>query len=106
MHIDKPLQAEQHAKFLFSKDTEVDWALAQPPIPLEQIKIYPGSIKGPQPEDDPDTYSRWFFENQPAALKRDGEWDVDELGIKKKLIRGERENTYKNEIKTMTEHFF
>ena len=28
MHIDKLLQAEQYAKFLFSKDTEIDWALA------------------------------------------------------------------------------
>ena len=28
MHIDKPLQAEQHAKFLCSKNTVVDWALA------------------------------------------------------------------------------
>jgi fructose-1,6-bisphosphatase/inositol monophosphatase family enzyme len=28
MYIDKPIQAEEHAKFLFSKDTHVDWAIS------------------------------------------------------------------------------
>jgi hypothetical protein len=30
---------------------------------LNEVKLYPGSDKGPNPEDDPDNYSRWFVEN-------------------------------------------
>ena len=55
--------AEEFEKFIFSKDTDVDRALAQPEIPADEIKFYPGSDKGPAPEDDPETYSRWFVEN-------------------------------------------
>lgn len=36
---------------------------------MEEVKFYPGSDKGPMPEDDVETYSRWFFENQPASCK-------------------------------------
>ena len=32
-------------------------------VDSSQIKFYPGSPKGPLPEDDPDHYSRWFIEN-------------------------------------------
>jgi hypothetical protein len=27
------------------------------------VKYYPGSEKGPEPEDDPEHYSKWFIEN-------------------------------------------
>lgn len=27
---------------------------------LSEIKYYPGSQKGPLPDDDPESYSRWF----------------------------------------------
>jgi hypothetical protein len=30
---------------------------------FSEIKQYPGSEKGPLPEDDPEHYSRWFIEN-------------------------------------------
>lgn len=106
LHIEKPEVAEVHAKFLFSKDTHIDKEFAKPAIPIEEIKFYPGSIKGPMPEDDPETYSRWFYEHQPKSLKEDGVLNVDELGIKKKLIRGERESKYSNEVKTPAEYFF
>jgi hypothetical protein len=39
-------------------------------------------------------------------LKESGVINIDELGIKKKLIRGERLSAYKNEVKTQTEYFF
>ena len=42
---------------------EIDEVLALGTIPEDQIKFYPGSIKGPAPEDDPESYSRWFFEH-------------------------------------------
>ena len=31
----------------------------------EIVKFYPGSDKGPLPEDDPEAYSKWFVSNQP-----------------------------------------
>lgn len=30
---------------------------------LDEVKIYPGSEKGPTPEDDPRAFSKWFMEN-------------------------------------------
>ena len=50
--------------------------------------------------------SRWFFEHQPDALKERGLINIDEMGIKKKLIRGERTNIYTNEIKDDMEYFY
>ena len=34
----------------------------------EIVKIYPGSPKGPLPEDDPEFYSKWFMRNQPEDI--------------------------------------
>ena len=48
-------------KEIFSTDSELDKALALPEIPFEEIKFYPGSAKGPAPEDDPESYSKWFI---------------------------------------------
>lgn len=30
---------------------------------FSEIKFYPGSERGPNPEDDPAAYSKWFVEN-------------------------------------------
>lgn len=30
---------------------------------MSEVKYYPGSIKGPEPEDDIQSYSKWFAEN-------------------------------------------
>lgn len=35
MHLERPEVAAKQAEFLFSKDTEVDWGLSQPPIPMD-----------------------------------------------------------------------
>lgn len=59
-------------RFLTSNETEIDYELSAKPIPLEQVKLYPGSPKGPMPEDDPEYYSRWFYEHQPDVLKEEG----------------------------------
>ena len=32
------------------------------------MKAYPGSAKGPNPEDDPVYYKNWFMENIPSNL--------------------------------------
>jgi len=57
-------------------------------IDLSEIKIYPGSPKGPNPEDDPEFYSKWFVENQPKKIlgKYIKQMNFRELGVKTKYI--------------------
>ncbi len=47
------------------KNKDVDRALLEKP-PESVYKTYPGSERGPLPEDDVDAYSKWFVENQPT----------------------------------------
>jgi len=42
------------------KRNEFDDMMAKP-LDFSDIKIYPGSDKGPLPEDDPEHYSKWFI---------------------------------------------
>jgi len=55
--------AEDLEKKILGKNSEIDIAFAQGEIPIDEVKFYPGSDKGPAPEDDPETYSRWFVEH-------------------------------------------
>ena len=48
----------------------IDENLAEKALYLEKtediskhIKFYPGSNKGPNPEDDPERYTEWFMNN-------------------------------------------
>lgn len=61
--IEEPEIAKELKKKILGSNTEIDKALAEPDVPLDEIKFYPGSDKGPTPEDDPESYSRWFVEN-------------------------------------------
>ena len=90
----EPEIADHWRRIINSNDTEYDKEFALQ-IPPEQIKFYPGSPKGPEPEDDPETYARWFFENQPEALKdsKGNLVDAAGLGIKFKAIKGRTENS-------------
>ena len=109
----EPELAEHYEKYIFSKNTEVDKELAID-IPLDEIKFYPGSEKGPNPEDDPDTYGKWFIENQHEAFKgKHGEiLDAEALGIKPKLLKT-RDDSFRTEkakqqliTRTATDYFF
>lgn len=93
-------------KQILSKDTFVDKAMALGEIPADEIKFYPGSAKGPAPEDDPETYSRWFVEHQPPSTLIDGHINSEELGVKKKILRMVRDETSMNEVKQATNYFF
>lgn len=63
MSIEDPERCELLKEKVLRNDTELDEEWAKGLIPMDEIKTYPGSIKGPDPEDDPETYSRWFVEN-------------------------------------------
>ena len=56
-----PERAEGLRKFIFEKN-EFDEGLARH-IPDEEVKYYPGSIKGRMPEDDPESYAKWLVEH-------------------------------------------
>jgi len=49
-------------KYVF-EENEVDEALNSNEVTEADIKYYPGSDKGPLPEDDPEFYSNWFVKN-------------------------------------------
>ena len=56
-------------------------------IDLSEFKEYPGSAKGPHPQDDIENYSRWFIENQPKSIYPDGEvGNYEDIGVKKKYV--------------------
>ena len=69
LKLTNPEKAKQEAEFLFKKnwlDEIVDGTLKDLPDIDEIIKVYPGSPKGPRPEDDPEHYSKWFMRNYPV----------------------------------------
>lgn len=48
----------------------------------EIVRFYPGSEKGPLPEDDPEHYSKWFVQNQPfKEIYGEEEPTLRELGV-------------------------
>jgi hypothetical protein len=81
-----PEQAVKFREFFLTNDTFVDKGLAQV-IPQDEIEYYPGSVKGPDPEDDPEAYSKWFASHQPKTLFPNGVWELEELGITPTFIR-------------------
>ena len=59
---DHPERADYFEDLLFNRDNEMTKALTKV-IPKSEIKFYPGSIKGPEPEDDPESFGKWYYEN-------------------------------------------
>lgn len=56
-----PEKAGALEKFIF-EENDLDEALNRH-IPDEEVKYYPGSILGPLPEDDPESYAKWYVEH-------------------------------------------
>ena len=66
------------------KENEFDKPLTFDPEKV--IKYYPGSSKGPLPEDDPEHYSEWFMRNQPEEIYGKGVTPVyRDIGVKWKF---------------------
>ena len=61
LKITDPEAAKEYEKYYFERN-EIDEVLNGEPD-LNEVKVYPGSHKGPYPEDDPEHYSQWFIEN-------------------------------------------
>jgi hypothetical protein len=63
MKIKNPEAGKKYENWLF-KTQEIEKGINIDPEKF--IKYYPGSPKGPNPEDDPQHYSEWFMRNQPV----------------------------------------
>ena len=87
-------------KFYFEKNMYDE--IANMKMDESEFKEYPGSEKGPRPEDDPEHYSKWFVENQPSFLKGS---DFSELGYKTKNIANVRDTSERTEVHHMASHF-
>ena len=61
-----PEAAKEYEEALFN-DPDTDRIVMEEPD-LSEVKFYPGSDKGPAPEDDIENYSKWFVENQPPSI--------------------------------------
>ena len=66
---------------------------------MEEFKIYPGSLKGPDPEDDPEAYGKWYYENQPESLYPKGP-NASDLGVKFKFITRRDDDEKENQNMT------
>lgn len=89
MKIKAPNAAKEMEKFVlkendFDKPFDFD--------PEEIIKYYPGSPKGPLPEDDPEHYSKWFMKNQPVEqiYGKGVDPDFRDIGVKWKYAYGKQ----------------
>lgn len=105
--VDQPEIAKELSKKILGTNTGVDIEFAKGEIPMEEVRFYPGSAKGFAPEDDPETYSRWFMENQPpSTLDEYGNIDLDSIGAKNRFIRMVRDADSMNEIKSPSMYYF
>ena len=73
------------------------------------IKFYPGSSKGPLPQDDPVHYSEWFMRNQPVQeIYGTTRTDFRDIGVKWRFVyskQGKEEQTMKQEYKDHVQSF-
>lgn len=61
MKLEDPDRAKEIEDMVLKRN-EIDDILAEK-VDMSEMKVYPGSAKGPLPEDDIDNYSRWLVEN-------------------------------------------
>lgn len=90
LKITDPTEAK-HFENTYLKRSEFDeaWEEKMDLGPLmEHIRFYPGSDKGPLPEDDPEHYSEWFMANQPPnyLIYGDDLTDFADIGVKTRYV--------------------
>jgi hypothetical protein len=52
-----------------NEEAEIFESAMKHKLSLEDLKFYPGSVKGPEPEDDPAFYAFWLKNSQPKVLQ-------------------------------------
>lgn len=72
------------------------------------MKRYPGSVKGPDPEDDPEAFAEWYVRNLPKELMPDGQEDVRRHGGRfqfKRPKQNEKEEDLRMELSQIDEFY-
>ena len=103
LKITDPEKAREYEEFIFKRNEYDDLIAA--PVDLSEVKVYPGSQKGPNPEDDVENYSRWFIENQPKSIYNGERTDFADIGAKRKYVQMVRDMSENNEQKTPMNYF-
>jgi hypothetical protein len=85
LKVENPVRAKEIEENILKKN-EFDDVLNEEVDVMSMVKLYPGSEKGPNPEDDPEHYSKWFIENQPKYIYGDEPTDFRDIGAKKRFI--------------------
>lgn len=72
-----PLMNKLKSKEKLLDISEEDFVKLIRNTPESDYKLYPGTKKGPNPEDDLDAWGKWYLENQPSNVlaASGGEWD-------------------------------
>lgn len=105
LKIEDPKRAREYEKFMFERNEYDDLIADNDSLDMSEFKVYPGSAKGPNPEDDPEHYSQWFVENQPKSIYQGEHCDFKELGVKQRFIPMVRDTTENVERKTPINYF-
>lgn len=95
MKIQDPERAKEFEEYMFQRN-EIDEGV-HADVDLSEVKLYPGSEKGPLPEDDIEHYSQWFVENQPKGIYKGQPTDYADIGAKRKFVRMVRDESEMNE---------
>ena len=87
LKIREPAVGKYYEDYLFKRN-DMDEALELNCDIEKVVKYYPGSPKGPNPEDDPEHYSEWFIRNQPDDLiyGKGNIPDYKDIGAKWKFV--------------------
>lgn len=88
MQVDRPELAAYYQEKFFGYNPELDGFKGTEEEVMDAVRYYPGSAKGPLPEDDPEHYSEWFMRNQPNDLiyGKDVMPDYKDIGVKWKWV--------------------
>jgi hypothetical protein len=104
LKLQDPDKAKEFEEYYFKRN-QIDDILTKH-YDMSEVRIYPGSEKGPNPEDDPENYSRWFIENQPKQIYPDGFTnDYKDIGAKRKYVEVLRDLTENVEHKSYVHYF-
>ena len=55
-------------------------------IDPSEVKRYPGSSRGPRPEDDPDHYAAWWEKHKPSVFRHPMYYDLEEMLEKEEKV--------------------
>lgn len=72
--------ASSGEKWTRGNKRQFEQLLLRPKPNTEDVKYYPGSVLGSEPQDDPEAWVSWFINNQPKSLYPPGDaWSPEDI---------------------------